>query len=339
LGAIRREDVASLVVQTVCGQLGTARSAMSDDYVKIDSAQVSSAGCGRNPTRTAVLVEEPKRRDCGLLARRALLPPAGQRAEQRIWRGQLASGLMPLMAAPGGVPFFDDLEPVRRVREDRLDYYVAEDSEPQRRPAVVFVHGGPIREDQEPGPRDWDGFIGYGTLAASHALVGVTFNHRLYSDMHYPQAAEDLAAVIERTRALEVVDPDRIALWHFSGGGPLAVDWMTRPAVWLRAIAWTYPVLAPPPDWPGDGPRFNAVAAVGERPSLPKLLVRVGSEFERLAAVQDAFVAAAKDADAALDVIDIPSAMHGFEGHGPNPAARDAVDQAMSWLITALTRW
>jgi hypothetical protein len=38
-------------------------------------------------------------------------------------------------------------------------------------------------------------------LAASHALVGVTFSHRLYSDMHYPQAAEDLAAVIERTRA------------------------------------------------------------------------------------------------------------------------------------------
>jgi hypothetical protein len=154
LGVIRREDVASLVVQTVCGQLGTARSAMSDDYVKIDSAQVSLAGCGRNPTRTAVLVEEPKRRDCSLLARRALLPTAGQRGEQRIWRGQPASGLMPLMAAPGGVPFFDDLEPVRRVREDRLDYYVAEDSEPQRRPAVVFVHGGPIREDQEPGPRD-----------------------------------------------------------------------------------------------------------------------------------------------------------------------------------------
>jgi len=124
------------------------------------------------------------------------------------------------MAAPGGVPFFDDLEPVRRVREDRLDYYVAEDSEPQRRPAVVFVHGGPIREDQEPGPRDWDGFIGYGTLAASHALVGVTFNHRLYSDMHYPQAAEDLAAVIERTRALEVVDPDLIALWALLWGRP-----------------------------------------------------------------------------------------------------------------------
>jgi acetyl esterase/lipase len=243
---------------------------------------------------------------------------------------------MPGMAAPGGEPFFEDLEPVERVRDDWLDYYVPNHSDSPRRPAVIFVHGGPVREDQEPKPRDWDGFVSYGTLAAGRGLVGVTFNHRLYSDMHYPQAADDLAAVLERTRALDVVDTDRIALWHFSGGGPLAVDWMTRAPEWLRAIAWTYPVLAPPPDWPGDGPRFNAVTALRERPSLPKLLVRVGGEFEPLVPVQDTFVATAKDVGAALDVIDIPSAAHGFEGHGPNAAAREAVDEAMSWIVATL---
>lgn len=242
------------------------------------------------------------------------------------------------MAAPEGEPFFEDLEPAKRTREGRLDYYVDADSGPRRRPAVIFVHGGPVREDQEPEPRDWDGFVGYATLAATRGLVGVTFNHRLYSDMHYPQAADDLAAVIERVRALEDVDPGRVALWHFSGGGPLAVDWMVRAPEWLRAIAWTYPVLAPPPDWPGDGPRFNAVTAVGKSPLLPKLLVRVGVEYEPFATVQDAFVAAAHDAGAALEVIDVPSAAHGFEGHGPNAAARGAVDQAMSWVDSALRR-
>lgn len=253
-----------------------------------------------------------------------------------VWRDGACSGPMPGVAASEGEPFFEDLEPVERVRDDRLDYYVADDSGPARRPAVVFVHGGPVQEHQEPTPRDWAGFVGYGTLAASRGLVGVVFNHRLYSDMHYPQSADDLAAVIDRTRALDVVDPDRIALWHFSGGGPLAVDWMTRAPEWLRAIAWTYPVLAPPPDWPGDGPRFNAVTALRAQPALPKLLVRVGGEFEPLVPVHDAFVAAADDAGADLTVIEVPSAAHGFEGHGPNPEARASVDEALSWLSAKL---
>lgn len=164
------------------------------------------------------------------------------------------------------------------------------------------------------------------------------FNHRLHSDEHYPQPADDLAAVVERVRSLDVVDPARIALWHFSGGGPLAVDWMTRAPEWLRAIAWTCPVLAPPPDWPGDGPRFNAVTALGAHPQLPKLLVRVGDEYEPLAQVQDTFVAAAHEAGAALDVIEIPSAAHGFERHGHDGTAREAVDRAMRWVVTQVER-
>ncbi|WP_433871260.1 serine aminopeptidase domain-containing protein [Saccharopolyspora sp. CA-218241] len=239
------------------------------------------------------------------------------------------------MTESGAVPFFHDVEPVQRVRDDLLDVHFTGAST-DRRPAVIFVHG--MAEDTDPRPRDWDVFRGYGALAAASGLVGVTFDHRLHSGGHFPHAAADVAAVVERTRALEVVDGDRVLLWFFSLGGALAASWLPEPPPWLRGIALTYPVLAPPPDLPGDVARFDAVAAVSAHPGLPKLLVRVGDEIEWLARTQDAFVARARDADAALEVIELPDAAHGFEGHGHDPAARAAVDRAMRWAADALTR-
>ncbi|MER6987873.1 alpha/beta hydrolase [Saccharopolyspora hirsuta] len=233
------------------------------------------------------------------------------------------------------VPFFHDVQPVRRIRDDVMDVHLP-DEVTGPRPAVIFVHGGPVPEDVEPRPRDWEGFIGYGALVAASGLVGITFNHRLHSDELYPEAADAVAAVVERTRALDEVDGDRIALWCFSGGGPIAASWLRAAPSWLRAVGFTYPVLAPPPDWPGDAPRFNAVEAVSAHPELPKLLVRVGDEFEYFVPTQDAFVEKARDAGADLEVIEIPNAAHGFEGHGANPEARAAVDRAVDWFLGKL---
>jgi acetyl esterase/lipase len=242
------------------------------------------------------------------------------------------------MTAPESLPFFHDVQPVHRVRENLLDIHVAKDSDTGRRPAVIFVHGGPVPEAHRPRPRDSEVFLGYGALAAASGLVGITFDHRLYTDMHYLQAADDLAAVVERTRALDVVDADRIALWFFSGGGALAASWLRAAPSWLRGVAWTYPVLAPPPDWPGDGPRFNAVTAVSAHPALPKLMVRVGDEYEFIAGTQDAFVAAAKDAEASLEVFDIPQAPHGFEAEAYDARRRATVDRAMNWVAATVRR-
>ncbi|WP_285656991.1 hypothetical protein [Actinomycetospora sp. NBRC 106375] len=235
------------------------------------------------------------------------------------------------MAAPEGPPFFHDVDPVTRFREDVLDVHVRSDHA-GRRPAVIFIHGGPVPEGHTPRPRDSAVFRGYGALAAHAGLVGITFDHPLYTDQHYPQSAATLDAVVERTRALDQVDPDRVVPWFFSGGGVLAAAWLRDPPEWLRGIAWTYPVLAPPPDWPGDVRRFDAVDAVGEHPALPKLLVRVGHEIAGIAGTQDAFVAAAHDAGAALEVLTIEHAVHGFEVHPFDADARATVDRAVAWV-------
>lgn len=44
-------------------------------------------------------------------------------------------------------------------------------------------------------------------------------------------------------RAHSRVDADRVALWLFSGAGPLAAEYLRRPPKWLRCLALTYPLL------------------------------------------------------------------------------------------------
>jgi len=120
----------------------------------------------------------------------------------------------------------------------------------QARPAVILVHGGPI---PRLGAKDMGVFLSYGELLAASGFVAVTFNHRFLSPDRLADAGDDVADLITHLRenaASLDVDPDRLALWAFSGGGPfLAASLRDRPA-WLRALVAYYAVLdlqQPPP--------------------------------------------------------------------------------------------
>ena len=77
-----------------------------------------------------------------------------------------------------------------------VDLYPPEVDEP--RPAIVFIHGwiskGPGATTRLPI------FRGYGSLAASRGVVGVTMDHRLHGTGGYPPAAADVAAAIDLVR-------------------------------------------------------------------------------------------------------------------------------------------
>lgn len=166
--------------------------------------------------------------------------------------------------------------------------------------------------------------------------ISPTFNHRFYTDEHYPLAADDVAAAVEQTRALDSVDPDRIGLWFFCVGGGLAADWLADPPDWLALVAWTYPVLVLPPDWSGDRERFDVVNAASSSLRLPKLLLRVGDEYEYFAETQNDFVDSMRQQSGALEVIDLPEAEHGFEHLGYAEQSSDGVDRAMRWVANTL---
>ncbi|MEU8758752.1 alpha/beta fold hydrolase [Streptomyces sp. NPDC048659] len=236
-------------------------------------------------------------------------------------------------AAPG--TFLLDVPERPRERRGRVDLHLPEAEGP--RPAVLLVHGGPVSPEQRPTPRDSATLLGYARYLAGLGVVGATVDHRLHGLEDYPRAAADVAAAVELVRADPRVDGDRVALWFLSAGGLLSADWLAAPPLWLRAVALSYPVLAPPPSWRAVDPAFRPVAAVGAA-SPPLVLIRAGREHKVFATAVEAFLAAAGKAGAEVEVIDAPLARHAFETLDHTPDTRAAVVRAARAVVDGLLR-
>ncbi|MFD8590310.1 alpha/beta fold hydrolase [Streptomyces sp. NPDC059637] len=231
-------------------------------------------------------------------------------------------------------PFLLDVPERPRERTGRVDLHLPDADGP--RPAVVFVHGGPVPAEARPTPRDWPTLVGYAQYVAGLGAVGVTLDHRLHDVADYGQAAGDVAEAVELVRADPRVDGERVALWFFSGGGPLSADWLAAPPSWLRCVAATYPVLAPLPGWGHFDSRFRPVAAVRTAGRLPVVLTRVGKEDAGIAATVEEFLAAAGECGADVEVVDVPNGRHGFETIDHTEEARRAVDRAVRSVLAHL---
>lgn len=232
-------------------------------------------------------------------------------------------------------PFLIDVPERPRERVGRVDFHLPDGDGPH--PAVVFVHGGPVPEGVRPTPRDWPAFLGYARLVADLGAVGVTVDHRLHGVTDFGRAAQDVADAVDTARAHPRVDGERVALWFFSLGGLLAADWLAAPPRWLRCLALTYPLLAPLPGWGVADPRFHPAQAVRTAGGLPVLLTRVGRERAEFTATVEEFLTASRSAGVEVEVIDVPSAVHGFETPDHSPEAREAVTRAARTVLTHLT--
>ena len=219
-------------------------------------------------------------------------------------------------------------------RHGEVDLHLPDADGPS--PAIVFVHGGPLPAQVQPRPREWPMFKGYGSLAASRGVVGVTLDHRLYHPAAYPDAGEDVAAAVELARKDPRVDADRVALWFFSGGSPLLADWLRMPPAWLKVIAATYPLLGPFQGWDLDA-RFLPAEAVTEAGDLPIVLTRVGREQPELATLVEAFVEAARVCGTRLDIVDVPNGQHSFDILDHTDESREAVKAAFEKVLSRLT--
>lgn len=241
-------------------------------------------------------------------------------------------------------PFVLPVPASNAVRDGSLDVYRPEgphgtekngrDAEPLL-PAIIFVHGGPVPPEMQPRPRDWPVFAGYGSLAAAHGVVGVVIEHGLVSTAAYADAAQDVVDAAAAVRALPGVDPERVALWFFSGAGMLTADWIRDTPSWLRCIAASYPLMAP---WPGMEveARFRPTSALAEVGDMPLLVTRVGQEQPVIAVTVDEFIAEAHLRKARLDVIEVPDGHHSFDIVDDTDASRAALVQAMEWVTAQL---
>jgi acetyl esterase/lipase len=203
------------------------------------------------------------------------------------------------------------------------------------RPGILFVHGGPVPAELRPTPRDWPMFQGYASLVAARSVVGMTADLRLHSPADYPLAEDDLRSAIDTLRTDPRVDPDRIALWFFSGGALLSTSWLRDPPPWLRCLALTYPGLIPFPGWTVD-PRFRPVEAVPSAGPLPIILTRAGRDFPPVTEGTRLFLAAAPETP--IEIIDVPEGQHSFDILDNTDQSREAINRAADLVLATLEK-
>ncbi|MGH9163827.1 MAG: alpha/beta hydrolase [Vicinamibacteraceae bacterium] len=194
---------------------------------------------------------------------------------------------------------------------------------PRPRPAVILVHGGPI---PKVGAKNMGVFVSYGELLAASGFVAVAFDHRFLGPGRLTDAGRDVADLVAHVRknaASLGVDPERLALWAFSGGGPLLAAPLRERPTWLRAVVAYYAILDLQQSPPGDNPgmsaelreTFSAIRSLGEdaRTAPPILVARAARDNPWLNGTIDRFIQTALNSAATLDLLNHPEGRHGFD--------------------------
>lgn len=220
--------------------------------------------------------------------------------------------------------------------------------QPGPRPAIVFVHGGPIPGNLRTQPKDWGIYISYGQLAAASGLVGVTFNHRLYGLDRVADAQADLVDLVAHLRADAAkygIDRDRICLWAFSGGGPLLSAAFDGGLPGVRCVVSFYGLLDRRPER-ADTPaaisdevlqQLSPVYHVTAGHRVPPMLIgRAGNDAPQINATVDAFVREAKVRNAPVQVIEHPTGHHGFDALDDDNRSREIIAAAIRFIAEQL---
>ncbi|RPJ16598.1 MAG: alpha/beta hydrolase [Chloroflexi bacterium] len=230
----------------------------------------------------------------------------------------------------------------------KMDVYVPSDlPDNARLPAVVFIHGGPLRPDSTLLPKEWGAYKSYGALIAASGLVGVTFNHRFFTIEHLPKSASDLDDALQFVRknsaALDV-DPDRLCLWGFSNGGLLLATALQDNLSFLRCLVAFYARLELSSDTltnfsEEDVKRFSSIAAIEDSlsASLPVFIARAGQDqLDGLNETIDIFVKKALAKNAPITLINHPNGRHAFDILDDDARTHEIIALAVKFIKTHL---
>jgi acetyl esterase/lipase len=210
------------------------------------------------------------------------------------------------------------------------------------RPAVILVHGGPL---PKLGAKNMGVFLSYGEVLAASGFVAVAFDHRFLAPSRITDAALDVADLITHVRQNSPslgIDPERLAVWGFSGGGPfLAAPLRERPSS-IKAVIAFYAVLdiqQPPPGADsGLGPElresFSAIRGLGDdaRSAPPILIGRAGLDHPWINGGTDRFVQEALARGATLDLLNHPDGRHGFDTLDDDARTRQIIRRTLDFL-------
>ncbi|HLL07008.1 MAG TPA: prolyl oligopeptidase family serine peptidase [Myxococcaceae bacterium] len=254
------------------------------------------------------------------------------------------SKLRPVLTVPG----MEQIE----VRKDlvyksaggqqlKLDLYIPDVAKRRTVPVVVLVHGL-VPPAHAPFLKDTTAFSGEARWLAAQGLIVAM--PELGSPARGPQPeqwfagtrdlvtnVEDAIAFVRREAANHSIDPEKVCLMVFSGGGLWGLrPVLNNPPPYLKCAVAYYPMLATRPAQPRELVPLELLRTARKPP--PMLLVRAGRDMPELNAGIDAFVKEAKRRNAPLTLIELPEAHHAFEFTDDVESSRDAMRRTGAFL-------
>lgn len=218
-----------------------------------------------------------------------------------------------------------------------LDLYTpAEPSEGAGYPVVLLIHGGPV--PPQTAVKDWGAFVSYGQLLAASGIAAVAFNHRFYSAAAIGEAAEDVRDALGyvRDHAPQLhLDPERICLWAFSGGGPQLSVAIREAPPFLRCLVAFYAFLDVEDV---QLKQYSPLAQLRARttPPAPMFIARMGQDLPQLNVSVAAFVQEAEQKHFAVAVSDYPAGRHAFDIRDDTEESRQVIAKAVVFVQTHL---
>ena len=233
-----------------------------------------------------------------------------------------------------------------------MDVYRPPRATTERRPALIFVHGGLVARQAGPAPTTWPSYRSWGRLATAAGLVGVVFNHRMTTDENIEAAAGDVTAAVAYVRANAAtlgIDPDRLCIAVYSAGGPLASVFMREPTPSIRCLVLFYPYLdlehmrSQSPFRPAHPaahvdslvPRYSPAHLVTVAPgSLPPIFLAMAGRdaIPRLNDSIERFMRAATVNRVEIDFMLHRNGEHGFDQRNHDARTREILERALTFV-------
>jgi len=230
------------------------------------------------------------------------------------------------------------------------DIYSPPDAGSQPLPAVIFVHGDGLAERLE-GARNWGQYVSWGALIAASGMKAVIAHHRSsmgHTRMQDPASdVDDLVTHVRAQATVYGIDPQRIAIWMCSAGGPFGMRTAVRNAPpYVRAIVAYYALLdllhlreTIPPLLDEEtiqefSPTYDLDKAVGS--IAPMLIVKAGHDSPHFNQSISRFVAKAESKQVNIELLTHPEGQHGFDIFDNDATSRTLIQQTLAFLQTHL---
>lgn len=220
-----------------------------------------------------------------------------------------------------------------------------------RLPAVIFIHGGPLGKRPSPGAKDWGVYRSYGRLMAASGLVGVTFDYRYVSmkveDLETSFSdVEELIRFVRTNAASFHIDPERIALWAFSGGGPHLSLGLRGDRTFLRCLVSYYAALdltagaGPIGESPAALEKYSPASYITKDAAyLPSVLIgRAGLDSSGINKSVEIFTSRMLALNGDINVLSHPFGRHGFDAYDDDDLSREIIAETVIFLKSRLSR-